>query len=198
MKKSVFLALVGSSLFGLAACGSSGDGADLGASAGESLTDYDGLDALLTDIENGALTAEDTSARTGSVSLTGAVAVDELGDDENLTLVGDLSMSANFDTDTASGTADGFTLFNDDTDAVESNVTGTLTMSGGTISGTDFDATMSGTLGEGGDNFGVDVTLDGGFFDNGGDLVVGGDLTGTITDADGGIDVVDGAFVASE
>lgn len=198
MNKSLFLALVGSSLLGLAACSGSGGSVDLGASAGESPSDYDDLAALLTDIENGVLTPEDTSAQTGAVTMTGAVAVDELGEDANLTLVGDLVMTADFDTDTASGSADGFTLFNDTTDSVESDVTGALTMSGGTITGSAFDATMSGTLVNEGDDFGVDLTLDGSFYDNVGNLAVGGGLTGTIANPDGGIDAVAGAFVATE
>jgi hypothetical protein len=196
MKKSIFLAFVGISLLGLSACNSSGNGLD--ASAGENLADYDDLEDLLVEVENGNLAAEDTSARTGSVSMTGAVSMSMTDAAENLTLIGDLAMTADFDTDTASGTADGFTLFDDDTEEVESDLSGSLAMSGGTISGTDFDATMSGTLNESGDNFGVAMTLDGGFFDNGGVLVVGGDVAGTITDEDGNVDAAEGGFIASE
>ncbi|MEJ8561888.1 hypothetical protein QTO30_12145 [Yoonia sp. GPGPB17] len=201
MQKSLFLALAGLSLLGLTACGSSGGsggGASLGDSAGESLTDYDDVDDLLTDIEDGTLAAEDTTARTGSVSMTGAVGVSDLGDDENLTLIGDLVVNANFDTDTATGSADGFTLFDEDTDAVDSDVTGSLTMSGGTINAADFDAMLSGTLTESGDDFDVALTLDGGFADNGGTLVVGGGVSGTITGPDAMPEDVEGGFAASE
>lgn len=192
MKKFTTLAILGTTIFALTACGS-GEDSPFGASTGESLTDYDAADALLTDILDGNLTATDTTSRTGAVTMTGAVGVGELGDDENLTVIGDLVIEADFDTDTATGEATGFTLFDDDTDGVESDIGGTLTLTGGTISGTDFDANLDGTLTEYEDSFGVALILDGTFADNGGDLVVGGDVTGTI---DG--DDVNGGFVASE
>jgi len=185
------------SLMSMAACSSSSDGG-LGASAGENIADYDDLDAILVDIENGALAAEDTSARTGVATMDGAIGLSDLGEDGDLTLVGDMTIAANFDTDIATGSADGFTVFNEDSGNVDSDVGGTLTMEGGTISGSDFDATMNGTLTENGDRFDLALTLDGGFYDNGGDLVVGGDVNGTITDADGDVETSTGGFIATE
>lgn len=162
------------------------------------MTDYDELADLSDDFDNGLLTAQDTSARTGTATLTGAVGIGELGDDGNLTAVGDLLISADFDTDTATGSADGWTLFDEDTDAVESDLAGSLTLSGGTISGSDFDADLNGTLTEGEEDFDLALTLDGGFFDNGGDLGVAGELTGTITDPDGFDEAASGGFAAVE
>lgn len=189
--------MVFGSVLSLTACGSSED-TGLGASSGESLTDYDAIDAIYSDVEDGALTAEDTTARTGSATLNGAIGLSELGDEGTLTAIGDLVISADFDSDTATGSADGWTLFDEDTDAVESDLGGSLTMTSGTISGTDFDATMSGTLTENSDDFDLSLILDGGFFDNGGDLVVGGDVTGTITNPDGSSDPATGGFAATE
>ena len=210
MNKNLILALLGSAALAISACSNgSGGGSDggggsggLGASAGESLTDYDDLSDLLDEITDDNLTDVDTTARTGTATLTGALGIGDLGDDEDLTLIGDLTINANFDTDTATGSATGFTLFNEDTDEVDRNgdVTETLTMSNGTISGTDFDADMDGTLTNAGDDFAVDLEMDGGFYDNGGDLVVGGEVTGTIVEVGSG-DVpenVEGGFVATE
>lgn len=182
-------------LVGLTACSESE--IDLGASAGESLKDYDDLAALSEQIDDGQLAASDTTSRAGTATLTGAIGIGELGDDENLELVGDLSIDANFDTNAATGSATGFTVFNGDTDGVEGDVSGTLTMANGTINGADFDATMAGTLTEGGDDFEFDLLLDGGFYDNGGDLVVGGDVTGSMIDGDD-VESVEGGFVAVE
>lgn len=196
MKRTMIFMVFGSVL-SLTACGSSED-TGLGASSGESLTDYDAIDAIYSDVEDGALTAEDTTARTGSATLNGAIGLSELGDEGTLTAIGDLVISADFDSDTATGSADGWTLFDEDTDAVESDLGGSLTMTSGTISGTDFDATMSGTLTENSDDFDLSLILDGGFFDNGGDLVVGGDVTGTITNPDGSSDPATGGFAATE
>ena len=222
MKKSAILVLIGTGLFALTACSTSGGGGsagggsggggsngsgggDLGASAGESLTDYADLETLLARIQNNdtSLTPEDTSTRTGSVSMTGAVGIEQLGETGNLTLVGDLAMTANFDTDTATGSATGFTLFNVDTEQVEADVTGTVPMSNGTISGTDFDANMNGNLsidgGTYGGTYGIAAALDGRFYDDNGRLVVGGAVTGNVTNPDSTIDSIQqSGFVATE
>jgi hypothetical protein len=182
-------------LVGLTACSESGS--DLGASAGENLADYEDLAALSEQIDEGQLAASDTTSRAGTATFTGAIGLGELGDDGDLELVGDLSIDANFDANTATGSATGFTIFNGDTDGVEGDVGGTLTLDNGTINGTDFDATLAGTLTESGDNFDFDLLLDGGFYDNNGDLIVGGDVIGTMDDG-GTIESVEGGFVAVE
>lgn len=202
MKKSAILVLVGTGLLALTACSSSGGGMSPGGSAGGNLADYASLQALLAQIQNDTLTPEDTGSRTGSVSMTGAIGVDGLGEAGNLTLIGDLAMTANFDTDTAAGSATGFTLFNSDTEQVEADVTGTLPMSNGTISGTDFDANMNGTLSIGSGvysgDYGMATVLDGRFYDDNGTLVVGGDVSATIDNPDNTTDTRQGGFAATE
>jgi len=191
------------SLLGLAACsgggsdGGAGVGNDQEASAGESFSDYDDIVDLSEQIDAGNLAAVDTTSRAGTATLTGAIGIGNLSDEENLELIGDLSVDANFDSDTATGSATGFTLFNGDTGDVESDVTGALTMGNGTISGADFDATMAGTLTESGEDFDLDLALDGGFYDDGGELVLGGDVAGTILDGEG-VENVEGGFAAVE
>lgn len=211
MKKSAILVLIGTGLFALTACSTSGGGGSAGGgsggggsggSGGETLAGYADLEALLTRIQTNDLTPEDTSGRTGSVSMAGAIGVDGLGEAGNLTLIGDLAMTANFDTDTAAGSATGFTLFNSDTEQVEADVTGTLPMSNGTISGTDFDANMNGTLSIGSGvysgDYGMATVLDGRFYDDNGTLVVGGDVSATIDNPDNTTDTRQGGFAATE
>lgn len=193
MKTMSLIVLLGTTGLTLAACGSSG-----GDAAFDSFQDDI---ALSNAIEDGELAGVDTSTRTGTATMTGAIGIGDLGDDEELELIGELSVQADFDSDTASGSASNFGIYEEDTGrlAEDGQVSGSLTMSNGTISGQDFDADMNGRLTNAGDDFDLGLALDGKFYDRGGDLVVGGDVTGTITDV-GSLDVqnVEGGFVASE
>lgn len=203
MNKRFLWALMGASALALSACGgSSGGGSDdLGASQGETSDQYDDLRDLFEDTQDGTLSTVDTSTRTGQATLTGAVELNDVGEDEDLDLIGDLSITADFDADTATGQATGFTLFDIDTGEAESDVSGSLALSNATISGTDFDADLGGTLENEGDDFDVQLGLDGQFYDNNGDLVVAGTADGTISDAGStpsADDAVSGGFIATE
>ena len=203
MNRRFLWALMGASALALSACGGSSDGGsdDLGASQGETLDQYDDLRDLFDDTQDGTLSTEDTSTRTGQATLTGAVELNDVDDDANLDLVGDLSITADFDADTATGEATGFTVFDVDTGTVDSDVTGSLALSNAAISGTNFGADLGGTLGNLGDEFDVDLELTGEFYDNNGDLVVAGTAEGTISDAGStpsADDAVSGGFVATE
>jgi hypothetical protein len=185
MNKSTISALA-LGLIVLAACGG---GADRDAQ-------YVALLSLYEGIEDGNLPSVDVSSRAGQATLNGIVGVGNVGDDNELEVIGDLTIAADFDADVATGSASGFTLFNMETGAVENDVDGTLTMANGTISGTDFDGTLSGTLTDEGDDVNVALILDGGFYDHQGTLVVAGDLDATITESDGTTLIREGGFLA--
>ena len=191
MKTLSTFALLGVAALSLAACGSSGT---------SDLAQFDDEQALFDAIDNGELAEVDTSTRTGTATLNGAVGVDVSNEEQEVEVVGNLTITADFDADTATGTASDFGAYDGDGNLLDGgDLGGSMDVTNGAISGTDFTADLDGTLVSEGDDFTFDLTMDGGFYDNDGDLAVAGEVTGTMLDVVEDVtDDVDGGFVATE
>ncbi|EKE71966.1 MULTISPECIES: hypothetical protein [Roseobacteraceae] len=175
MKLFTLAALSAASL-SLAACGGSSVDGDM--SDTDLPTKYDSLEGLVASAEAGDLDPASGAMMTGTATMSGALGVGDLGDDGNLEALGDLALTADFTGGTVTGTADNFALYDQDTQAVEAELSGSLTING-SITGTGMTADADGTLNDGEDHL-VDLVMDGTFYDYEGDLAVYGDVTGTI------------------
>ncbi|MBU0641641.1 MAG: hypothetical protein KJ731_14330 [Alphaproteobacteria bacterium] len=183
MKLFTLAALSAASL-SLAACGGSAVDGDM--SDTDLPTKYDNLEGLVAGAEAGNLDPASEAMMAGTATLSGALAVTDLGDSGELEAIGDLSLTANFTGGTVTGTADNFALYDVHTQGVDMELTGSLSVDG-TISGTGMTADAAGTLNDGEDHM-VDLTMAGTFYEYEGELAVYGDIEGTIDDeyAEGG------------
>ena len=162
------------------------------------------LDQLETAIGNGTVAAP-TTAPTGQATMNGYVGVD--GENDTESVVGNLTVNANFDAGTVTTTASDFGEF-DFTDPSNPVAVSTLGVRGGTLSGsgainsTTISSTLDGTITSTNGDVTIDADLNGGVYDNGGTLLVSGDVTGTATDVTAtdvtGTSTLEGDFVASE
>lgn len=169
----------------LAACLGSGGSED------NSLPDnYDEVSDISDAAENDELTEASDELMSGTATLSGAIAIADVGEDDEFEVIGELSLTANFTTDEVTGTADSFGFYDED-DEFAASLTGSLDIDGD-ISGTSMTADMTGTLTDDEDHD-VDMYLDGTFYEYDGALAVAGDLSGTIDDEE-----YDGGFAAIE
>lgn len=160
------------------------------------------LGDVLAALDNGELPEASSEQLTGSATMVGAVSIDDVDDANTLNLIGDLSMTMNFNDGTLSGTASGFDLYESATgDAISDGVlTGALNVSG-TVVGTGLTGNMNGTLLEehnidtltDNHNHNIEMAMGGTIFNNSGALVASGDMSGTI---DG--EAQTGGFVVTE
>lgn len=187
------MALLGTAAFALSAC--------LGGGSADNEEFQDEFD-LFSALSAGELASIDTGARTGTATMTGAVAVNvETDDGEEVEVLSPLTLEADFDADTATGSANDFNAYDVDGNIVEGgDLDGSMAVTNGAISGDEFTADLDGTLtNDDNSSFVFDLEMDGGFYDNNGTTVVGGDVNGTLFDVDfGTTDTIEGGFVASE
>lgn len=183
------MAALAASTLSLAACmGSSGDG-DM--SEVDLPERYNNLEGLVSAAENEELDEASESQMTGTATLSGALAISDLGDNEDLEAIGDLALTADFTGGTVTGTADNFGLYNEDTQDLDTALSGSLDIEGD-ITGTALLADAWGTLTDDEDHS-VDLAMDGTFYDYEGDLAVYGDVSATIDGED-----YEGGFAAIE
>ena len=180
----------------LSACSSTGtDG--VGSDADIDLPDeFASLGDLLTQVDNGALSEAADSLMSGTVSMTGAIGISDVGDDEEV--IGDLALSVDFNDGSVSGSASGFDFYDADGNQGDA-IGGTLTVAGaaGSVSGASFGADVDGTLIDGSDNVTVDGAISGTFYDYNGDLATVGDFNALLTTPEGSENVT-GGFAAIE
>ncbi|MEG3663384.1 MULTISPECIES: hypothetical protein [Celeribacter] len=171
----------------LAAClGGGGD------NDGDLPENFEEIADLYDAAEAGELDEASEEMMSGTATLAGAIAFEDLGEGGELEAIGELSLTADFTNDEVTGTADNFALYVTDTDEVEATLSGSLDVDGD-ISGTTMTASLQGDLVEGGDSNVVDMTMDGTFYDVDGDLAVAGEVYGWIDDEE-----ADGGFAAIE
>lgn len=172
-----------------------GSNAPISANALESTLDSVG--ELNTAIADGTVAPPVSPA--GQASMTGIVALPGalIGEE----VIGNLTVNANFDSSTVTTEADGFAEFNtSDLDNIvpanSLNITGGSMSGNGTIVGSTMTSSLDGTLirDDGNITNVIDTTLLGSFYDNGGTMVVGGAVLGTID----GAPFDNGGFVVSE
>lgn len=183
------MAALSAASLSLAACGGSSVDGDM--SEADLPEKYASLEDLVSKAENAELEEASENQMSGTATLSGAMAIGDVGEAEDLEAIGDMSLTADFTGGTVTGTADGFGLYNDDTQELEDELTGSLAISG-TISGTTLAADASGTLTDDEAHI-VDMNMDGTFYDYEGELALYGDLEGTV---DG--DYYEGGFAAIE
>ena len=188
MNKFLIALSAGAAVLSLSACLGSEDeeGAVIPA-------EYASLETLYNAIDEGELEQASAALMTGSASMTGVVVISDIGESEDMQAVGDLSLTADFDSGTASGSATSFELYSENDGSAISGgaLSGTLTVAGAVGNG-GMSADLDGTLSDDEDHL-VDMTMNGTFYDNAGDVAVQGDVSGTI---DG--ENHDGGFVATE
>lgn len=180
-----------------------GDGADSGTISASDLAGAEtALVAFDVALADGSIAAP-TTAPTGTAEMDGYV--DMEGENEDEYVVGNLTVNADFDAGTVDVRATDFTEF-DFTDENAPVAVSTLGITGGTLTGTgsinsttitsSLDGTVNSTaLGD----ITVVSTMTGNVYDNGGELMVTGDINGTtsvVGEDDGTID--DGFFYAVE
>lgn len=141
--------------------------------------------------EAGELEEASEEMMSGTATLAGAIAFEELGEDGELEAIGELALTADFTSNFVTGTADNFALYVTDTDEVEAGLSGSLDVDG-SISDTGMAADLWGTLTDDEDHD-INMTMLGTFYDADGDLAVAGEVYGWIDD-----DEADGGFAAIE
>lgn len=185
----------------MAACSSTGGGEDGGDGSTTTVDlpdEFSSLEDLLTKVDAGSLSEADNSLMSGTVSMSGAIGVADVGDAGDEEVIGNLSLSVDFNDGSVSGTATGFDVY--DANGTQGDaIGGTLTVAGaaGSITGTSINADVDGTLVDGPDNIGVDGTISGTFYNYNDDLAAAGDFNATLTTPDGSEDV-EGGFAAIE
>jgi len=137
----------------------------------------------------------------------------------NETVVGNMTLNANFAQDTVSGSASGFSVFREDFTGEsfsglqrERTLAGTLPITNGVISTTDvqlelfarpttitkFDAVMDGTLNDGDNTYNITSDIEAGFAKANDQNIVLGAVTGTATDMYFGAQNFEGVIVGAE
>lgn len=174
----------------LAACGGSSSSV-----AGGSDTDlperYNSFESFVAAAESNSLEEASAAMMSGTATMSGAIGIDNVDEEGTLDALGDLALTANFTGGTVTGSANNFALYDQDTQAVEMALGGSLAVNG-TISGSGMTAEANGTLTDDEAHI-VELDMGGTFYDYEGDLAVYGDVTGTIDGEDH-----DGGFVAIE
>ena len=158
------------------------------------------LDELTTAINAGTIAAP-TTAPTGTATMNGYVSID--GGNATESVVGNLTVNADFDAGTVTSAASDFGEF-DFTDPNNPVAVSTIGITGGSLSGTGtinsttISSTLDGNITTQAGNVTIDSDMNGDVLDNGGVLLLVGDVTGTATDATGTSALEGGAFVATE
>ncbi|WP_460275374.1 hypothetical protein [Celeribacter sp. ULVN23_4] len=183
------MAALSAASLSLAACGGSSVDGDM--SEVDLPEQYDSLEGLVAAAENGDLDTASESLMAGTVTMSGALAISDVGEDEDLEAIGDMTLTANFTTNLVSGSATNFGLYNEDTQVLEDELSGSLTIDGG-VTGTTLTADATGTLTDDEDHL-IDMDMDGTFYDYEGQLALYGDLEGTVNGAS-----YEGGFAAVE
>ncbi|WP_417280536.1 hypothetical protein [Celeribacter sp.] len=160
----------------LAACGGSSVDGDM--SEVDLPEKYDSLEGLVSAAESGQLEEASESMMSSTATMSGALAIGDIGEDENLEAIGDMTLTADFTGGTVTGTANNFALYDQDTQDIEDELTGSLAISGG-ITGTSLTADATGTLTDD-EAHNLDLDMIGTFYDYEGELALYGDVTGTI------------------
>jgi hypothetical protein len=182
----------------LAAClGGGGD------NDGDLPENFEEIADLYDAAEDGELEEASEDMMSGEATLAGALVIFDVGEDdeEELEVIGDLTLDANFTTNEVTGGATNFGIYNED-EELEETIAGSLEVEG-EITGTTMTADFWGTLTDDEDHYvNMQTTEEGGtFYDADGDLAVVGDIEGTINDENEGASIDDyyeGAFVAIE
>lgn len=187
MNKTLLLASAAACM-ALAGCFGGGGGGG-GSTAAQISQTYDDLGE---GISNGAITAVEDMP-TGEASMSGHIGFSD-NEDEGYAL-GALALDVDFGSGDVSGTAGNFAVYDAD-DNKQANISGTLAVAGG-VTGNTLSANATGTLSDGTDPADVALTMDGQFYDDDGDLLVYGDVGGTLTGSDYS-DTVEGGFYAYE
>lgn len=192
MNRTILLASAAACM-ALAGClgGSDGNGSN-GAQASEN---YDRIEA---GIDDGSITAL-ADMPSGQASMSGYMGVGEVGENGDQDAVGKLALDVDFDGGTVTGQASDFALYDQETESKTMDLSGSLDISG-TLSGNSMSANASGELSDGETPSDVALGMTGNFYDDNGDMVVYGDVNGTIADAADGSDSqsVEGGFYAYE
>lgn len=176
----------------LSSAGGVGSGA-LDASTVKALGDA--MDDIESKIDDGSLEAPAVMP-TGSATMDGYVAMDMPDGPE--TVLGNLTVEADFDAGTVASSADGFSVwdFTGATPAsIDAGITGGSLAGTGTIDRTSMTSTLDGLITTDSGNAAVDTDLNGSLYDNNGSLLVVGDVTGTL---DGEVIEADSNFAVSE
>ena len=131
----------------------------------------------------------------GTANFNGYIGVQ--GENENDGVIGNLTISANFDTNTVTADATDFAEF-DFTDQANPVAVSTIGVEGGTltgtgaITGTGFTSTLDGSVTINSNSFVLDGLMDGAFVDNGSTLATVGVVSGTLA----GDPIENGVFYA--
>ena len=185
------MAALAASTLPLAAClGGGGD------NDGDVPEYYEEVVNLYEAAEDGEFEEASEEMMSDTATLTGALVIFDEGEDdeEELEIMGDLTLIADFSANTVTGDATNFGVYNEDQE-LEETISGSLDVVDGVITGTTMTAGFTGML-TGDEEHDVEMytTAEGGtFYDADGDLAVVGDIEGDIDD-----DYYEGAFVAIE
>ena len=113
-------------------------------------------------------------------------------------VTGRISMVADFSSNNVTGSAGNFSVFDntiDPTDPVE-NLSGTLPVSNGAITGTAMTADLNGSVVASTGTYSVSSSLSGQFADISGQSVVAGEVSGSLNNPDTSTTVINGGFLA--
>ncbi|MAQ36790.1 hypothetical protein BMI91_14770 [Thioclava sediminum] len=196
--KVTFIALAAAAAT-LSACGGSGTTVNTAPTYAELVARADTAAAGVVDLSTGDVTGgRDDVPNSGTASYTGYVKGDL---DSGGTLIGELSLDANFSGGTVTGSATNFQHSTKDA------YTGSLTLSGGTITDSGvvgtadtFGGSLDGTLSNGGTDYTTSILLDGEFVGGSGATLpdnIAGYADGTLDD---GVtnDAFTGAFITTQ
>lgn len=183
----------------LAGCGAGGAGLTFAPAGSGPITtsEIQAIEAQLNALAD-SLSASDVTLATPSTATATYNGFVGMGLDATTSVTGRISLSADFVGGSVTGSASDFSVF-DDTAAIAvplENLSGTLPVTGGVISGTSMTADMNGTITAAAGTYGVSSTINGVFADISGQGVVGGDVNGGLTNPDTSITTIDGAFIA--
>jgi len=113
-------------------------------------------------------------------------------------VTGRISMVADFSSNNVTGSAGNFSVFDntiDPTDPVE-NLSGTVPISNGAITGTAMTADLNGSVVASTGTYSVSSSLSGQFADISGQSVVAGEVSGSLNNPDTSTTVINGGFLA--
>ncbi|MGJ8530434.1 hypothetical protein [Maritalea sp.] len=151
---------------------------------------YDEASDIYDAAENDELTEASDELMSGTATLSGAIGISDIGDDEDLEAIGELSLTADFTNGEVTGSAYSFGIYDGDGE-LDTSLTGSLDIDGD-ISGTSMTADLTGTLSDD-EEHDIDMDMEGTFYEYDGALAVAGDLSGTIDDEE-----YEGGFAALE
>ena len=115
-------------------------------------------------------------------------------------VTGRMSVDADFAGGSLTGSAGDFSVFDESgsSPVIVENLSGTLPITGGVISGTAMTADINGTLAASTGSYGVAGNLSGQFADISGQNIVAGIVSGSLTNPDTSVVPLDGGFLAAQ